>query len=62
MFSVTYTGMNFFAVVHCDGVSHHLRHDGRPPRPGAQNFLLAARIHGFDPGDQEAIHERALLG
>ena len=50
------------AVVHRDGVSHHLRNDGRTPRPGAQHLLLIARVHGLYPGCQVAVHERTLLG
>ena len=50
------------AVVHRDGVTHHLRNDGRAPRPGAQHLLLIARVHAVHPRLQVAIHERTLLG
>src|SRR4051794_26096197 len=57
IFSVTYTGMNFFPILYRDRVPHLFRNHGRTPRPGAQHFLLIARIHAFYPRQKVSVHK-----
>jgi hypothetical protein len=40
------------AIVHSDGMAHHLGEDGAGPAPGADDLLLATLVHNFDPIEQ----------
>src|SRR5207244_7864162 len=49
------------AVVHGDGVSHHLRNDGRAAGPGLDDPLLPATVHINNLLHKIVIDERPLL-
>src|SRR2546423_10007310 len=48
-------------VVHRDGVSHHVRVDGRTARPGAQHLLLIALVHVLNALHHVRIDERSFF-
>src|SRR5690606_955840 len=48
-------------VVHRDRVAHHLRHDGRSPRPGLDDLLLVLAVHRLNLLEKVEVDERPLL-
>src|SRR5436305_13484578 len=48
-------------IVDGDGVSHHLRHDGRTAGPRPDDPLVAPAVHVLDLGHEMPVYERALL-
>src|SRR3989442_435842 len=49
------------AVVHSDGVAHHLRCNGGPPRPRLDHAPLPGAVELLNLLTQVLIHERAFL-
>src|SRR4051812_25182075 len=49
------------AVVHRDGVSDHVRHDRRTPRPRADHALVVALVHVRHLDHQVLVDERTFL-
>src|SRR5881396_567170 len=49
------------AIVHRDRVPDHLRHDRRPPRPRADDPLVASVVHLLDLLHEVVVDERPLL-
>ena len=59
MFSVTFTGMNFLAVVDAEGQADELRHDRRAARPGPMTSLRTD-ARAFDLPDQASRRRTGL--
>jgi hypothetical protein len=49
------------AVMHSDGMTHHLGEDGTRAAPGANHLLLTFGIHGFNFFQQFRVDERPFL-
>src|SRR4051794_37090062 len=49
------------AVVHRDGVAHHLGRDGRATRPRLDHSLVTGLVHALDLDPEVVVDERSLL-
>jgi len=51
----------FAAIVNRDGMTDHLRDDGRTARPGLDDLLLAAVVQRIDLPQKMLVDKRTLL-
>src|SRR6266511_920970 len=49
------------SIMHCDGVTHHLREDHAGTTPCPQHFLLTFLVHGFYSLEKLGLDKRALF-